>query len=296
MTGAAPLAVGEALPAPYAGRRIVLATRHAKEQAVTPAVRDILGAELLVPDDLDTDALGTFSGEIERQGTMGEVAVRKARLGMAATGLGVGLASEGSFGPHPQIPMLAVGMELMVLVDDERGLTVTESLIDEKPCFGHFTAAPADDIARFLRGFDFPAQGLIVGPNRSAHKMPVAKGIRERGALEAAIVSAARASDDGKALVETDMRAHMNPTRMAALGRLAEQLAARLNSLCPGCAAPGFGLVDTETGLPCEWCRGPSVMVRHQIFGCAGCDYRETRSRPDGLRYADPGRCQLCNP
>jgi hypothetical protein len=296
MTGAALRSVGKARTVPYAGRRIALATRHAKESAIAPPVQDILGAELVVPADLDTDALGTFSGEVERQGTMGEVAVRKARLGMAATGLDVGLASEGSFGPHPQIPMLAVGMELMVLVDHERGLAIAESLIDEEPCFGQFAAAPGDDIARQLDGFNFPSQGLIVGPNRSAGKSPVAKGIRERGSLEAAIISAARLSEDGKALVETDMRAHMNPTRMATLGRLAEQLAARLNSLCPGCAAPGFGLVDTETGLLCEWCGGPSVLVRHRIFGCAGCDYRETRPRPDGLRYADPGRCQLCNP
>jgi hypothetical protein len=126
--------------------------------------------------------------------------------------------------------------------------------------------------------------------------MPVAKGIREPKALQVAIATAAGLSADGKALVETDMRAHMNPTRMAALGRLAEQLAGRLRCVCPDCAAPGFGLVDTENGLPCEWCGGPSVMVRHQIFGCANCDYRERRPRPDGLLHADPGKCMTCNP
>ena len=269
---------------------------HAKERAIAPPIRSELGAELVVPEHLDTDALGTFSGEIERRGTMGEVAVRKARLGMAATGLEIGLASEGTYGPHPQIPFLAVGMELVVLVDDERGLRVSESLIDEKPCFGHVTVAPGEDIADFLTRIAFPGHAVVVAPGESADSTPVAKGVRDRDALAAAIATAAGVSADGKARVETDMRAHMNPTRMATLGRLAEQLARRLNSACPECAAPGFGLVDTETGLPCEWCGGPSLMVRHQIFGCAGCDYREKRPRPDGLLHADPGRCQTCNP
>ena len=126
--------------------------------------------------------------------------------------------------------------------------------------------------------------------------MPVAKGVREPGALTEAIAEAAGLSEDGKALVGTDMRAHMNPTRMATLGRLAEQLAERLSCACPDCDAPGFGLVDTQTGLPCEWCGGPSVLVRSRIFGCASCDYRESRPRPDGLEHADPGKCPACNP
>ena len=187
-------------------------------------------------------------------------------------------------------------MELMVLVDDERGLTISESLIDETPCFGHVAAAPGEDISEFLGRIEFPGHALVVGPNECRSRMPVAKGVRDHDTLAAAIARAAGISENGKALVETDMRAHMNPTRMATLQRLAEQLARRLRSGCPDCAAPGFGLVDTETGLPCEWCGGPSLMVRHQIFGCAGCDFREKRPRPDGLLHADPGRCPTCNP
>jgi hypothetical protein len=282
--------------APYAGRRIALATMHAKERAVAPAIEEGLGAKLVLPEQLDTDALGTFSGEIDRQGTMGEVAVRKARLGMTATGLGIGLASEGTYGPHPQIPLLAVGIELMVLVDDEHEVTVFENLVDENPCFRQVQAAPGDDIAAFLDRIGFPGHGVIVGPNKSDSRTNITKGIREHSELEAAIASAASSSADGKALVETDMRAHMNPTRMAALGRLADKLAQRLQCTCPGCAAPGFGLVDEETGLPCEWCGGPSVMVRHQILGCARCDHRERRPRPDGRTHADPGKCLVCNP
>ncbi len=274
----------------------MLATMHDKEAAIAPVLKRQLGVETLVPEDLDTDMLGTFSGEIERQGTMGEVAIAKARMGMAAAGLKLGLASEGSYGPHPQIPFLAAGMELLVLVDDERGLTVSESLIDETPCFDHTTAGPDDDTAPFLDRIGFPRHAVIVGPNGAATEGPFTKGIRERSVLSGAVAAAARASCDGLALVQTDMRAHMNPTRMTTLGRLARLLCDRLASLCPACAAPGFGLIEVEKGLPCRWCGGPSVMVHHQIFGCVACDNRERHPRSDGLTHADPGHCHICNP
>lgn len=296
MTVSARCKSGYSIAAPYAGRRIALATMHEKDKIIAPPMRDRLGAELVVPAGLNTDALGTFSGEIKRQGTMGEVAIAKARLGMAATGLKFGLASEGTYGPHPQIPFIATGIELLVLVDDERGLIVSESLIDEAPSFDHTNAKPGDDISRFLSRIGFPEHAVIVGPNEPATKGPVVKGIRGASDLSRAIVTAAETSRDGLALVQTDMRAHMNPTRMATLGRLAAKLADRLNHTCPTCAAPGFGLVEVEKGLPCEWCGGPSVMLRHQVFGCVVCDHREKRPRPDGLTQADPGHCPACNP
>lgn len=83
---------------------------------------------------------------------------------------------------------------------------------------------------------------------------------------------------------------------MAAIGRLAERLADRLASLCPACQSPGYGIIAVEKGLPCAWCGGPSLMVRHQVFGCVICDKQEKRARSDGLTQADPGQCAYCNP
>ena len=66
---------------PYRGRRIALATLHGKAAAVGPAVRRHLGAGLVVPPGLDTDAFGTFAGDVPRTGTMGTTALAKARAG-----------------------------------------------------------------------------------------------------------------------------------------------------------------------------------------------------------------------
>jgi hypothetical protein len=219
----------------YSGKRIVLATMHDKDQAIAPAFSELLGAEVVVPPDLDTDELGTFSGEVPRRGTMGEVAEAKARLGMSSAGLAAGLASEGSFGPHPASPFVSAGMELLVFVDDELDLTVSESLVDTSPCFDQLVVASEEKLAVFLERVAFPEHALIVVPNEGVSAGAISKGIRDRDALSDAIARAQSASSDGRARVETDMRAHMNPTRMATLGRLAEQLARRIASNCPAC-------------------------------------------------------------
>ena len=86
---------------PYAGITAVLATMHGKERVIAPAFEDVLGMRIVVPPGIDTDALGTFTGEVPRDGTMLEVAIRKARIGMKIAGHSIGIASEGTFARHP---------------------------------------------------------------------------------------------------------------------------------------------------------------------------------------------------
>lgn len=282
---------------PYQGRRAALATMHGKEAAIAPPLHERLGLLVEVPQGLDTDSLGTFTGEIARAGTIEEAVFAKARLGMTASNLSLGIASEGSYGPHPQIPFIGAGFELMVLVDDERGIVVREHLVDEAPVYGHSTAATIEELERFLHSVNFPAHALIVRPGApKGAGAPLHKGVRTREDLDRVLQDCAKQSEDGRAFVQTDMRAHMNPTRMAALGRLAERFADRLACLCPACRTPGYGLIGVEKGLPCAWCGGPSLMILHQVFGCVSCENKEKRARSDGLTQADPGQCASCNP
>jgi len=282
---------------PYLGKRAALATMHEKGAVIAPAFRDGLGLFIETMTGLDTDALGTFTGEIPRVGTMREAVIAKARLGMAATGLPIGLASEGSYGPHPQIPFVPGGVELMVLVDDVLGMVVSEHLIDNAPVYDHAIAANAHELTAFLDRIGFPDHAVIVKPNQpEPGSHPVQKGLRSHQALAGALAECSARSRDGRAFVQTDMRAHMNPTRMEAIGRLAQRLCKRLATSCPACGVPGFGQVDVETGSPREWCGGPSLIVRYQIYGCVACDHREKRPRADGHSHADPGQCPECNP
>ena len=106
----------------YTGRAAVLATKHDKLPLVAPPLAAV-GREVLAVA-VDTDRLGTFTGEIPRPGSPRDTAIAKARLAMAATGSSLGLASEGSIGPHPATPLLTVDVELLVLVDDELDILV----------------------------------------------------------------------------------------------------------------------------------------------------------------------------
>lgn len=281
---------------PYAGRTAVIATMHRKEAAVAPALISMLGLAVTLAPGLDTDLLGTFSGEIPRQGTMLEVAKRKARLGMSVMGAQLGLASEGSFGPHPAIPYIPAGLELMVFVDDERGTVVTESVIAEKTNYNHLVVLPGEAADEFLQRIGFPTHGLIVRPNEGEVASALTKGIVDTDSLRRAIQDAAAASSDGRARMETDMRAHFNPTRMRSLVLLAARLAQRLSRQCPACGAPGFGRTGSRPGLVCEACGMPTELVVAEILGCPACDYTEERPRGDGLQRAPALCCPECNP
>jgi hypothetical protein len=290
----------------YHGRRAVLATRHGKEHAVTEPLWATLGLSVEVAD-VDTDALGTFTGEIERPGTMLETAIAKARLGMRHAGADLGLASEGSYGPHPFAPFLPSGTELLVLVDDAAGITMHETQLCEQTNFDHATTRDVAALEPFLRRVGFPEHGLVVQPNAPPRRLrlpfagresaaAVSKGIRTPGQLKAAIARAARLSQDGLARVTTDMRAFMNPTRMAMIARLAQRLADRVATPCPACTAPGFGPIEPKRGLPCAQCGTPTELVTAEVSGCIACEHRLESPRRDGATTAEPTYCNWCNP
>lgn len=275
-------------PAPYRGCLIAVGTRHGKQHQCAPAFREVLGAELLTPADLDTDRFGTFTGESARRGSALDAARAKARLAMDAVNLPYGLASEASYGP---LPGGWPGHEEILLFHDEvRGIEVVEvhrtpSLPGVSRRVGAFAEIPPAVLA------DLPGQALIVRPAGATGD--IVKGITDTGALRSAVSAAARASPDGQAIVEPDLRAHHNPSRRQVLADLADRLARRLATICPACGAPGFGRVGAEPGLPCRVCETPTPQVHNTVHGCAACTHLIRRAVP-GL--ADPSNCPACNP
>jgi len=183
-------------------------------------------------------------------------------------------------------------------VDDERGLQVAEGETTTRTNYAHLRVATPDALADFLPRVGFPAHALIVRPAlpEGAGAGPIVKGLSDLPALCDAIARCRAISGDGHALVETDMRADRNPTRLRAIRRLAVRLARRLRARCPACAAPGWGVVGAAPGLPCGWCGLPTDLARGELLGCARCGERLERPRSDGLMVADPGECPRCNP
>lgn len=280
----------------YFDRKACLATKHGKEKVVGRPFQQALGLKVLVPPDLDTDALGTFSPEIPRLGRPLEVCLQKARLGMVASGLPFGIANEGSFGPHPYVPFIPSDLEIITFVDDERGFAIHEMLFSEKTNYAQREVRTLAELGDWLREVRFPSHGLIVRPKSNRPKIEVEKGIVTLERLQATVERAMAHSEEATALVETDMRAHFNPTRMRLIRRLAFKMARRLATSCPICQAPGWGMTGQSTGLPCEVCHTPTEMILSEVFTCTGCAHREERPRHDRLTTAPAGHCPYCNP
>ena len=69
---------------------------HAKERAIAPPFRRVIGAEVVVAPQLDTDELGTFSGEVPRPDALVETSLLKAEMVFRTLDVDCGMANEGS--------------------------------------------------------------------------------------------------------------------------------------------------------------------------------------------------------
>ncbi len=285
---------GDPASHPYAGKTAALATKHDKLGLIGPPLERAVGLQVEAVA-VDTDSLGTFTGDIARRGTPLETAIAKARLGMSATGQTLGIASEGSIGPDPTMPLVITDRELVVLVDDDRRTVVSGSYTSSDIVTATAAVAPGNDLDALLTAADFPTHQLIARPNAgSIH--PIRKGIANVEDLTASVSECAQASSDGFACIETDLRAHACPSRQAIITAAAERLAQRLAALCPSCGSPGWGVVDVLFGIPCAWCGSEVRRPRAEVDGCEACKHQEIRSVVALEARADPAECQICNP
>lgn len=267
--------------------RVALGTMHGKEAVIAPPFA-ALGVTMVLAE-VETDRFGTFSGDVPRAGSMIEAARAKAQAAIAATGLPVGLASEGAYGPHPHFAFLPFGQELLLWLNVRTGQEVVEMTTDMQPSYDQETVGDLAAAEAFLTRIGFPETAVIVQPAVTAP--PLAKGVTDRTALNAMLDDAFRLG--GSAHLQADMRAHMNPRRMSVIAGLAQRLAQRLAVPCPTCAAPGFGRLRSLPGLPCRECGSETGLIAAEIHGCTACGAEQSQPR-DGL--ADPGHCPSCNP
>jgi len=277
----------------YASQRIALLTQHGKEVVIAPVLDGALGCRVERVGGFDTDTLGTFTRDIPRAGNQLEAARRKVRIGMELSGLPLGLASEGAFGPDPMVGLFPWNVELLLFIDDVRGIEVT-GMAQQATRFAHLLTDDWDAAAQFAREAGFPEHHLVARPHDQDDPR-IEKDIATWAALEAAFPRARGQAENGQVFLEHDLRAHAHPTRREVIRLAAVDLAAKLNSPCPACGAPGFWIVERVAGLPCADCGAPTREIRAHIHGCLKCVHRETHARV-GVEQADPARCDDCNP
>ena len=272
----------------FGGRNLVIATKHHKESVIAPLLASSFEVTPLVPGNFDTDQFGTFSGEIERTASAFETARLKIKKALAMTGESLGVASEGSFGPHPQIGFIPAGEEIVMLVDTINGIEISASKISTSTNYAQQQCTLWEQVRKFAIDAGFPSHGLIL-KNGGA----VLKGITSWADLEKGYHQLKQ--EFSPISVETDMRAMYNPTRMKSIKKATELLIEKINSACPCCGFPGFSVVDRTAGLPCNGCGRPSQFSLKHLYQCQHCRHKEEKLFPEGPA-SDPMYCDYCNP
>ncbi len=277
----------------FQDRSLVIATQHGKEAVIAPALENALGVRCFVPEQLDTDILGTFTGEVERKDDPIATLRSKCRLAMAQTGCDLAVASEGSFGPHPTLFFPLSGDELVMLLDEKAGLEIIGRDLTTETNFSGSEVESLRELETFAKRAGFPEHALILR-NEKGGNARILKGIKAPETLRKSFEEMLR--DFGHAYVETDMRAMNNPTRMKSIGRAVENLLEKTKSLCPQCSAPGFSVVEAKKGLPCAWCGMPTESTLAYVYGCTACSFQKEEKYPHGKEKEEPMYCGLCNP
>lgn len=277
----------------FKGRRLLIATQHQKETVIAPVMEKELDVNCFTTTLFNTDDLGTFSGERDRKDDPITTVRQKCLTAMELANCDLGIASEGSFGPHPTLYFLPADEEVLIFIDKKNNLEV---IVRELSTDTNFNGSPIhteEELLTFAKAAKFPEHALIIKDSRDKFKA-LAKGITSDEQLKSTFKHFI--STYGKAFVETDMRAMYNPTRMKVIQKAAIKLAGQINTNCPKCSWPGFGITEVVLGLPCGLCNTPTRSVRSYFYTCLKCSYTKEQLHPNGKPVEEPTYCDYCNP
>lgn len=266
---------------------------HGKREQIAPAFERVLGWQIRVAE-IDTDQFGSFDGVIARTLSPKQAALAKARAGAEKLGARFGLASEGTIGQHPDLPFITSDFELVALVDLAEGHELVVSHLSADIVAAREELGDEVDITALAKRFDMPNHAVNL-KIESGRGLQMLKGISNPAELEREIESVRALAGPVKLTVESDFRAMSSPSRQRNIREVAEKLAKRIASTCPGCGYLGWGLARYEFGLSCRECGFEnSHLARAGVNACLRCDLEETFDL--GRPAADPASCQSCNP
>jgi hypothetical protein len=280
----------------FSSQVAVLATMHQKEKVIAPILAEV-GINVIVPPNFNSDIFGTFSRDVERPRDQVTTARLKAEKALEVTGEKMAIASEGSFIPHPGIPYIPCNREIVIFLDKGKDLEIIGEEFSTETNYSHVFVQTVEQAYQFAQKVGFPEHGLIVMfdevPESSTE---IFKGIITQEQLIQAVNFVLNHSPQGKAYIETDMRAMYNPTRMKNIAKATRDLVKKINSCCPECSTPGFAITQVVKGLPCAICYAPTSLIQTVIYQCKKCGFSQEKLFPQGIEFADPSQCMYCNP
>jgi hypothetical protein len=250
------------------------------------------GMKCFVPHAFNTDQFGTFSGEVKRSEDALSAARKKCELASKFYGFDLVLASEGSFGPHPEFIFVYANEEILVLKDFKNNIEIVSKHLSLDTNFSGTYCQTLSELKLFAEQAKFPSHGLILRDHADSVNY-LFKGLRSWDKLLAAFNYVK--SRFGIVYVETEMRGMHNPSRQRVIEQTTIKLKDKISSLCPICYYPGFDITDLIHGLPCGNCGLPTRSPKAFLKKCIKCNY--TLQMPQNNKTSeDPMFCDYCNP
>jgi hypothetical protein len=277
----------------FKDRKLLIATKHHKEQVIAPIFEKGLGVHCFVPEKYDSDIFGTFSGEVERKNSALETVKAKCLAAMEEFDCDLAIASEGSFGSHPSIFFAQADDEFLIFIDKKNDLEIIGRELSLETNFYGEKIHNREMLLNFADRIQFPSHAIILRAEADDLKS-IRKGITTNNQLEDAFQQIMNMH--GSVYAETDMRALYNPTRMAVIKIAAQKLLETIKTECSSCKAPGFCVTDAKQGLPCSWCSAPTRSTLSFIYSCKKCFFSSEKMYPHQKITEEPGFCDSCNP
>ena len=166
----------------FEGRHLLIASIHQKEQVLQPPLEASLKVTVSVANGLNTDLLGTFSGEVARIADPLTTARKKCELAMELPGCDLVLASEGSFGAHPSSFFLPANEEWLLLLDRKNGLEIHARHLSLETNFSGQEFRNLEDLDAFASKAGFPSHGLMLRRSKD-NPEGILKGIKDPNQL-----------------------------------------------------------------------------------------------------------------
>lgn len=277
----------------FNNRKLVIATKHEKEIVIAPLFEKELGVRCVVAKNFDTDVLGTFTGEVERKDDPIATARNKCLMAMELNDADLAIASEGSFGVHPSIFFVSADDELLLFLDKKNDLEIIARELSTDTNFNGEEIKSEKQLIDFATKVNFPSHALILRKAKNDFT-EIVKGIADWETLNKTFHQFLEKY--GTAFFETDMRAMYNPTRMKVIEKATQKLIDKINSCCPQCNTPGFGITDAKRGLRCIQCHFPTRSTLSYVYTCQKCFYSKEEMYPNNKTTEDPMYCDVCNP
>jgi hypothetical protein len=195
---------------------IAIITKHGKEKIIQKELFESK-SQKIIHIEIDTDKFGTFTNYIKRK-NINSALENKIKAGLKKQRFDIGIASEGSFYPHPTIPGLHLNTEHILYWNIKTNHKIIAQSTSYEIVFDKETVTNKQEIDKFLEKNEFPSHGIIVEISRILRKNKLIYDITTKNEIYKLLTKYK------KLILHTDQRSHKNPSRQKVIKQAVQEL------------------------------------------------------------------------